>query len=132
MDSDASQLAETNICYDVKHAEYEYRLKDGRNQPVATRRVYHEPERAAEAAGLVASETNPGSHREREPDVSSNRKRTRKCTDQDRTNSFFLDDGGMKQAPVVRSICLAGTRKTTTKGHRNLRQRRKMIIAGET
>ena len=34
----------------------EYRLKYGRNPPVTTRRDYHEPERAPEGAGPVASD----------------------------------------------------------------------------
>ena len=34
---------------------YEYRLKNGRNPPVTTRRVYHELERAPEGAGPVAN-----------------------------------------------------------------------------
>ena len=50
---------------------HECRLKYGRNPPVTTRRVYHEPGRAPEGAGLGASETNPVSDREREPVVSS-------------------------------------------------------------
>ena len=43
---------------------YEYRLKYGRNPPVTKRGVYHEPERAPEGEGPVASEPNPVPDRE--------------------------------------------------------------------
>ena len=46
---------------DAEHASrHEYRVKNGRNPPVTTHRVYHEP-----------GETNPASDREREPASSS-------------------------------------------------------------
>ena len=50
---------------------YEYRLKCGRNPPVTTRRVYHEPETVPEGTAHGESETNPVSDREREPASSS-------------------------------------------------------------
>ena len=50
---------------------YEYRLKYGRNPPVTTRRVYHEPETVPEGTSHGESETNPVSDREREPASSS-------------------------------------------------------------
>ena len=50
---------------------YEYRLKYGRDPPVTTRGVCHEPETAPEGARPVESEPSPVSDREREPAVSS-------------------------------------------------------------
>ena len=50
---------------------YEYRLKYGRNPPVTTRRVSHEPETIPEGTAHGESETNPVSDRETEPASSS-------------------------------------------------------------
>ena len=50
---------------------YEYRLKYGRNPPVTTRRVHHEPETVPEGTSHGESETNPVSDRERQPASSS-------------------------------------------------------------
>ena len=50
---------------------YEYRLKYGRNPPVTTHRVNHEPETVPEGTAHGERETNPVPDREREPASSS-------------------------------------------------------------